>query len=66
MFPDLQKTVLRKKPVLKEGDVVVKIDETPIRTSAGLIEYIGRHRPGDKVNMLVNRKGKEVDYSSRA
>lgn len=45
---------------IKEGDVVVKIDETPIRTSAGLIEYIGRHRPGDKVNMLVNRKGKEI------
>lgn len=45
---------------IKEGDVVVKIDETPIRTSAGLIEYIGRHRPGDKVNMLINRKGKEL------
>jgi Do/DeqQ family serine protease len=45
---------------IKEGDVVVKIDDTPIRTSAGLIEYISRHRPGDKVNMLVNRKGKEI------
>ena len=49
-----------KEAGLKEGDVVVKIDETPIRTSAGLIEYIGRHRPGDKVNMHVNRKGKEL------
>jgi serine protease Do len=49
-----------KEAGIKEGDVVVKIDETPIRTSAGLIEYIGRHRPGDKVNMLVNRKGKEL------
>jgi Do/DeqQ family serine protease len=49
-----------KEAGIKEGDVVIKIDETPIRTSAGLIEYIGRHRPGDKVNMLVNRKGKEL------
>lgn len=49
-----------KEAGIKEGDVVVKIDETPIRTSAGLIEYIGRHRPGDKVNMLINRKGKEL------
>lgn len=49
-----------KEAGLKEGDVVVKIDETPIRTSTGLIEYIGRHRPGDKVNMVVNRKGKEL------
>lgn len=42
---------------LREGDVVVRIDEAPIKTSTALIEYIGRHRPGDKVNMVVNRKG---------
>jgi serine protease Do len=45
---------------IKEGDVVVKIDETPIRSNTALIEYIGRRRPGDKVNVTVNRKGKEV------
>jgi len=45
---------------IKEGDVVVKIDETPIKSSTALIEYIGRHRPGDKVNVVVNRKGKEL------
>ncbi|MBL0741878.1 Do family serine endopeptidase [Chryseolinea lacunae] len=45
---------------LKEGDVVIRIDEAPIKSSTALIEYIGRHRPGDKVNMVVNRKGTEV------
>jgi serine protease Do len=49
-----------KEAGLKEGDVVVKIDEAPIKTSTALIEYIGRHRPGDKVNMVVNRKGNQV------
>jgi len=49
-----------KESGLKEGDVVVKIDETPIRSSTALIEYIGRHRPGDKVDMIVNRKGNEL------
>jgi len=49
-----------KEAGMREGDVVVKIDETPINTSAALIEYIGRHRPGDKVNVTVNRKGKEI------
>ncbi len=49
-----------KEAGLKEGDVVTKIDETTIKSSTALIEYIGRHRPGDKVNMVVNRKGKEV------
>ena len=49
-----------KESGLKQGDVVVKIDETPIRSSTALIEYIGRHRPGDKVNMIVNRNGNEL------
>ncbi len=49
-----------KEAGLKEGDVVIKIDEAPIKSSTALIEYIGRHRPGDKVNMVVNRKGSEV------
>jgi serine protease Do len=45
---------------IKEGDVVVKIDETPIRSSNGLTEYVGLKRPGDKVNVVVNRRGKEL------
>jgi Do/DeqQ family serine protease len=50
-----------KEAGLKEGDVVVRIDETPIKSSTALIEYIGRHRPGDKVTMVVNRKGDVVE-----
>jgi Do/DeqQ family serine protease len=49
-----------KEAGIKEGDVVIQIDETPIKSNTALIEYIGRHRPGDKVNMLVNRKGREL------
>jgi S1-C subfamily serine protease len=45
---------------VKEGDVVVKIDETPIKSSTALIEYIGRKRPGDKISMTIDRKGKTV------
>jgi len=51
-----------KEAGLKEGDVIVRIDETPIRSNTALIEYIGRRRPGDKVNVTVNRKGKEYTY----
>jgi serine protease Do len=47
---------------IKEGDVVVKIDDNPILSSSALIEYIGRHRPGDKINVVVNRNGKEMAY----
>jgi Do/DeqQ family serine protease len=49
-----------KEGGLQAGDVVVKIDNAQIKSSSGLIESIGRHRPGDKVNITVNRKGREV------
>ena len=49
-----------KSAGIQEGDVVVKIDETPIKSSTALTEYIGLRRPGDKVQVVVNRKGKEV------
>ena len=47
---------------IKEGDVVVKINETPIRSSSALIETVGSHRPGDKLSITVNRDGKEITY----
>jgi serine protease Do len=47
---------------IKEGDVVVKINETPIRSSTALIETVGSHRPGDKLNITINRSGKEITY----
>lgn len=47
---------------IKEGDVVVRINETPIRSSTALIETVGSHRPGDKLNITVNRAGKEITY----
>jgi len=51
-----------KEAGIKEGDVIVKIDETPILSSSELIEHVGRHRPGDKLMITVNRKGKEITY----
>lgn len=51
-----------KEAGIKEGDVIVKIDDTPITSSPELIEHVGRHRPGDKLMITVNRKGKEITY----
>lgn len=48
---------------IKAGDVIVKVNQTPILKSADLLEQIGRHRPGDKVDVVVNRKGKEFTYA---
>jgi serine protease Do len=51
-----------KEAGLKEGDVVIRIDQTPINSSSALIEHVGRHRPGDKLMITVNRHGKEITY----
>jgi len=45
---------------IKEGDVIVKLDEAPIKSNTALIEYVGRKRPGDKLTVTVNRQGKTV------
>jgi Do/DeqQ family serine protease len=51
-----------KEAGIKEGDVVIKINEAPIRSSTALIEQVGRHRPGDRLMITVNRQGKEITY----
>jgi len=48
---------------IKTGDVIVKVNQASVVKSADLLEQIGRHRPGDKVDVVVNRKGKEFTYS---
>lgn len=47
---------------IQSGDVIVAIDGRDINNTTQLIGYIGSKRPGDKINVTVNRKGKEVSY----
>lgn len=47
---------------IKAGDVIKEIDGVTVKNSAGLLEIVGRHRPGDKVNLKIDRKGKEIDF----
>ena len=58
-FGDMEEMSAAKQAGILKGDVIVKLDNAPIKSSSALIEYIGRKRPGDKVNVLVNRSGKE-------
>lgn len=59
-YGDAPEKSAAKAAGIKEGDVIVKLDETPIKTSSTLIEYVGRKRPGDKINVTVDRKGKTM------
>ncbi|MBI1916309.1 MAG: PDZ domain-containing protein [Planctomycetes bacterium] len=47
------------KAGLKPGDVLVGIDDQPLRTYRGLLEIIRGHKPGDKLK-VSRRRGQEV------
>jgi len=44
---------------IKEGDVITKIGETEVNNQPELLEQIGRYRPGNKVNITLNRNNQE-------
>jgi serine protease Do len=48
-----------KKGGIRQGDVIVKIDDRVVNSVAELQETIGQHRPGDEVAVVVNRGGSE-------
>jgi Do/DeqQ family serine protease len=44
---------------IKAGDVIIAINDAPVKSSPMLQELIARHRPGDKVQVKVLRNGSE-------
>ncbi len=43
------------------GDVIVKVDDTPIKTADELIAFLGTKKPGDTVTVTVERNGQTQD-----
>jgi Do/DeqQ family serine protease len=48
---------------IKKGDVITKINGTPIISGADLIGQIATYRPGDKITITYQRDGKEYTSS---
>lgn len=48
---------------IRKGDVITKIDGQPIDASSALLEAVGRHRPGDKLDITVDRSGSEKTFN---
>lgn len=44
---------------IKEGDIITKINGVAVKSSAELQEQVGRHRPGDKIEVSFVREGKD-------
>lgn len=47
---------------LKEGDIIIAINDTKIKNLAQLHEHLTYYQPGDKVTVLIDRKGKEMKF----
>ena len=48
---------------IREGDVITAINGAPVKSSPELQEQVGRHRPGDRIQVSVIRKGDEKLFS---
>jgi Do/DeqQ family serine protease len=48
---------------IQQGDIIVGIEGKSIKTAPELQEMIARHRPGDKVNIKVNRNSETKNIS---
>ena len=44
---------------IQSGDIILKVGEIDISTTPQLQEQVGRFRPGDKINITLNRNGIE-------
>ena len=45
-----------------KGDVITEVEGQRIQSTPELMEIVGRKRPGEKVGLSVNRKGKNLTY----
>lgn len=47
---------------MKEGDVIISVDNHSVKTNAELLEVIGQRNPGDVVSVLVHRDGTDKEF----
>lgn len=45
---------------LRQGDIIVRLDDTPVKTEADLFKFLRRRRPGDDITVVVDRRGAEL------
>jgi S1-C subfamily serine protease len=50
---------------IKEGDVIVQIGDATIKNTADVQAAVRSHRPGDSVQVVVNRKGDRQTFDAK-
>lgn len=49
---------------MREGDVLLRIDEAPVTSTAEYSARVGRRRPGERLKLTVRRDGREVELQA--
>jgi carboxyl-terminal processing protease len=52
-----------EKAGLKEGDVIVKVQDKPIKELSDLMEVMQKTKPGDKLSVTVKRDDKDKTFT---
>lgn len=60
---DVTENGAAKEAGLKAGDVILKVEDVAVNSTSALLEVIGQHNPGDKVNLLVRRNNKDMNFN---
>ncbi len=47
---------------IQKGDVILKVNGSETKSTSELMEIVARHRPGDKLNLEVDRFGKSKSF----
>jgi serine protease Do len=63
-IPSVSEDGAADKAGIKEGDVIIKINEDKVNKSSELQEQISKYHPGDKVDVTVMRDGKEREITA--
>ncbi|MCD6550888.1 DegQ family serine endoprotease [Thermotoga sp.] len=58
LITSLQKGSPAEKAGLKEGDVILKVDDQDVRSHEELVSIIHTYKPGDTAVLTIERKGK--------
>lgn len=48
---------------IRSGDIIIDIESVPVNSTSELLELVGQHRPGDKVNVGVKRNNKDLSFT---
>lgn len=59
---DVTENGAAKEAGIKSGDVILKVENVFVNSPSELLEVIGQHNPGDKVNLAVRRNNKDISF----